>query len=136
VDYGGNGDTVLGAAVGPNMLSNLDIGVLTVGTNGVSLAKQVLRNVTTEWSNGAAPGNIQAIPPLWELLTVATLPACNAAAKGQQRQVSDAAAAPVYNATAAGGGTLNTTSSFFVTGQTGQTISMNGGWAGGGGSNK
>jgi hypothetical protein len=108
VDYGGNGNTVLGAAVGPNMLSNLDIGVLTpVGTNGVSLAKQALRNVTTEWSNGAAPGNIQAIPPLWELLTVATLPACNAAAKGQQRQVSDAAAAPVYNATAAGGGTLN-----------------------------
>ncbi|MGZ2484277.1 hypothetical protein ACVITL_002800 [Rhizobium pisi] len=41
------------------------------------------------------------------VFTVATLPTCNAGAEGTFAAVSDAAAAPVYNATAAGGGSVH-----------------------------
>jgi hypothetical protein len=106
VVYGGFANVVLAGSVGVNMLSNLDLGVFTTsGTNGVLLSKQTLRNVTTEWTNAAAPGNIQPIPPLWESLTVAQLPACNALTKGQERFVSDAVA-PTYNSALTGGGSV------------------------------
>ena len=38
--------------------------------------------------------------------TVATLPTCNTASKGNILTVTDAAASPVYNATATGGGSI------------------------------
>jgi len=42
-----------------------------------------------------------------KMLTVATLPTCNAGAKGFMYAVSDAAATPVYNATVAAGGSVS-----------------------------
>jgi hypothetical protein len=62
---GGNASANLGVTVGPNVLSNWDIGVLTnAGSSGVLVHKQISKSVTTEWSNLAAAGNNQPVPPL------------------------------------------------------------------------
>ena len=63
--YGGFSNALLGGYIGPNNLADLDIGIITAtGTNDVFVAKQTIRAVTTEWSNGAAAGNITPIPPM------------------------------------------------------------------------
>jgi hypothetical protein len=61
----GVSNTNINSVVGPNVLSSLDIGVATqANTAGVTVYKQQIKAVTTEWSNGAAAGNIQPVPPL------------------------------------------------------------------------
>jgi hypothetical protein len=106
IALGGMSGAPMASVLGQNMLTNLDFGFNTAaGTAGWVLNHQSIKNVTTEWSNNSTPGANQAVPPLWEPLTTAQLPACNAAAKGQQRLVTDALA-PTYNGALTGGGAV------------------------------
>jgi hypothetical protein len=65
VSVTGTSNANMNTIVGPNVLSSLDIGVLTAAnTSGVTIYKQAVKAVTAEWSNGAAAGNITPVPPL------------------------------------------------------------------------
>jgi hypothetical protein len=61
----GTGNANAAFNIGPNILSSLDTGVNTqANTSGVTVYKQQTKNVTTEWLNAAAAGNITPVTPL------------------------------------------------------------------------
>jgi hypothetical protein len=61
----GVSNTIMNVVVLPNMLANLDYGMATfANTNGVTLYKQSLKNVTSEWINASTAGDILPVPPL------------------------------------------------------------------------
>ena len=84
---------------------------------GFYIEPMTMTNVTTGWGvyqAGTSDQNYFAGNTIFGAgvslagSTVAGLPTCNTASKGSMRYVTDAAPSPVYNAVAAGGGSVRT----------------------------